>query len=477
MEITFYDSFERVHSNRIYQVWVRHLVDDAVYDTRQSAYPKMDKFFTFRVTSDTPSLKFVYFNGELIESNSSLDFTVNVYPSPNRVNMIYVEDQFGNKTSTIYFNVYNLHYLIFVITTPLRDLLEAIQQSDADRVLTEDNSLGVSSNPFSISDKALFLAFGRFLGVSRLTATSSQYITRLKGVLDAFYYCGTIGGVKRLVEALTSTGEIDFITYRDLEEFRTSTYANVRKKLGGETLEVEWFPAQLRVNGRRYYLDKGDMVMNSGNNFLYVDGTVDSNGHLVVKNSSTEPLGEWQTITETVTENAIYTDTTGEITGTAGSKYVILQRPVTRLISVTSVGGLRPTGAQLVEGCGSLIQLHTLWDVSYIGDLIIQYETYTRPLILAKVTVGGGDPQSIQKIEDPIPSRGAIYREPVAEENDYELYINDEYLSSDEQDQLLSLLEDIVPIAGVGHVYIKDSSATLTEYEYHKEGYTYIQNV
>lgn len=469
MDIALTQSPENFHASEYYALWVKNIRSN-LYDRSDKAYPYTpDSPLYFTITSPDTSLKTVYVNDALYSTNTATSFIINVKPLLNKTTQIYAKDAKGRVTNKIIFNVYNSHFLIFALTTKYQDLLDEIRQSDADRLLTVANSAGVLKNNLTPSDKGLFRMFGDALGVLRVNDTYATYVEKLTKVLDGFHYCATVGGFKRVLDAYSS-GAFDFITYNDLEELRTTTSAYVRRKPGSNVI-AEWFPTWLRLNRARFFLDAGELTLATGaETFIYVDGEVSgSTEYLVVKTALTEPLGLEQTISEV--PNTVYTDIDGTITGFVGGRYVITNQPIISVISITSTGSIKPVGASVIDGYASVLNLHTTEDDVAIGTITLQYRARVRPIILAKVTTDGSE---ITKIEDPVPSRGALYRTRAKEESDFELYLDDDSFTAAEENQLLDVLAELNTSFGTGHVYVKDTAVVLTDYEYHKNNYRYV---
>lgn len=468
MELTLLKGPEDFQNNFIYRKWVRGLVTREIYDTTDYAYPYIKGPFTFRLTSSLLSTKAVYLNNILILSTAATTVDFKVYLQPNSANVLRAVDDLGDISETLFINVYNLHFFVFTISSQVYDLYKIIAQSMVDKTLTLDNSAGVLASDLVISDNALFTNFGDIMKVRRINDTHDEYLTKLKNVWDAFYYGCTIKGFKQLLGAFT-TGDVDFITYLDLEELRTSTKTYVKRR---GTLQVEWLPSEIILNSYKYILNYGYVSLSaSSETFLYLDGSTDVNGYLEVKTATTEPVGTESVVSEDTDD--IFTDTEGLLTGLENGKYVILNHPVIELISVSSDGPFNVKGAELIEGTNVLF-LRTDWDDVDIGTVTINYRANTRSIVLAKVTTDGTD---ITKIEDPIPSRGAIYRTRYREESDFELYIDDQNFTAKELVQLVELLTDINTPVNIGHLYVKDTTVVLTDYEYHKNNFRFVDYV
>lgn len=468
MVIEFYSTPENVHSNIVYWKWV-NLLNKSVYDNSKTAYPYFNVPYTFKITNTvSPSNVYVYFNDELIETNNNSEFYVNIYPVLERTNVLYAKDDYNHQSNKIIFDVYDLHTLVFTINTGLNEILTDIKQTDADYTLTGDNSSGVLNSDLYISDKALFKNWGRVLDIRRINDTYAEYITKLRTGMDAFYYCGTVSGFKKLMSAFTD-GFVDVISYMEIEELMTSFAGMVRRVA---PLTIGCNPKLVKLGQDKYIFNYNTQLLSSGTeNYVYVDGEVGVSGDLVMKVSSSEPLGTEQTITE-IHEYINTDDADGTITGLPYGKYVYLRSPVIELGSITSSGTLKVTGAELIEN-STILFLRTDWDDEYIGTITVQYTGYLRPIVLAKVTTTS----DISRIEDATPSRGAIYRTRQKEESDFELYCDDENFTDAEKEQLKTLLSEINVATGMGHLYVKNPSVSLDEYEYHKDGYEYIDTI
>lgn len=457
-----------------------------IYDTHEMAYPYTpDTPITFSISTPDTTLKEVYFNNRILFTTTERNFDVDVYPSLHSLNEIYAVDTLQRKTETIYFMVYNLHFLIFVSSTDMRDLYIQVQQSHIDKTLAAVNSNSLMGHTLSQSNVALTRIFGEHQQVSRINDTKEEYRLKLKNTLNAFYFAGTVKGFKTLMQGFSS-GDTDFITYMDLEELRASSNIHLHRSA---PMEVGWFPGFITMSGHRQFLDAGNMVVASGDSsqFVYVDGEL-SGGSLVVKKSDVEPVGT--TVEQTEQPTQIYTDTDGSLTGLVGGKYVILEYPVLELKSVDSDGSIRPQGAELLSDESSILVLRTDATVAQIGAVTVVYDAHIRPIVLGLVKTNATD---VATIEEPVPTRGSIYREAATEESDFELFLTDSNLSDEEEQQLLELLREINVTTGMGHVWIKKVEYTFGSwvsipgmgvmgsevgynqtYEYHKLGYRFL---
>lgn len=476
MDISLVKSPQSFHESEVYTVWVKNIQSN-VYDRSDKAYPYTPNSPLYlEISSPDTTLKEVYFNEELYATNTAKIFQITITPLLNKTNRIYAKDTAGRRTNEIIFNVYNTHFLAFVLTSKFQDLFDEIRQSDADRLLTTDNSAGVFNNTLKPTDKALFRMFGDPLLVRRVNDNYAAYVEKLSKVQDGFYHCATVKGFRQVLEAFSS-GTFDFITYDALEEFKSSAARSVKRK---SSLTVEWLPGWLKMNGQSFFLDAGETTVSSGSEiYVYVDGEVSGiTNYLVVKTTTIEPIGLDENITEEI--DTIHTDSDGSITGFKGGRYVITNHPIISLVASSSTGTTNTVGASRIEGYSSVVNLHTTEDDAIIGKVTLQYNAHVRPIILAKVTTE----DEITKIEDPIPSRGALYRTRAKEESDFELYMDQVSFTSEEEQQLLELLTELNTASGTGHVYVKDAISFPyvfgdftfedPDYEYHKTNYRYL---
>ena len=464
MDLIFKRGAEDLPNNFLYTRWISNLVGKSVYDTDKTAYPLLGTPFTFEIQSNTTNLKNVYFNDILINSSSDQVFEIQVYPVIGRVNNLYAQDINGSKTRIFYFTVYNLHFLPFTVTSILFQMFKQLQQKDADKTLTEDNTKGVFQTPYIASDKALFKFFGSPLEVERIDATQTEYLKRLRDIKDAFYYSGTIRGLKSILAAFSLSG-LDIVSYLTLEEFRSSSSVYVRRS---NSLTVEWFPSKVYFNGKRYLIEYGTKSLSSNSKtFLYTDGSINANNNLIIKSTSTEPLIVDVNLTPTYTSSEIYVDVDGSITGLKNGLYIITDHEIKKFNTISSDGAFKIKSATIISK--HILFLKTDWDVSHLGNVVVDYNTQLRPLILAKVTTNS----DVSKIESPIPERGSVFRTQQKENSDFDLYINDESLTQREINQLVDLLKSNTVATGIGHLYVKDSSVILSDYEYHKNNFRF----
>lgn len=489
LQITVTESAEIFHTNPVYSAWIERLIDSEIFATdARTAYPYTpDTPITFTITTPDTTLKEVYFNDQLLFTTTERVFDVQVYPVLHEVNSLYVIDTVRRRTPTIYFTVYNLHFFVFVVTSKLRDIFDSIQQSHIDRTLSLNYGTGLlGSNEYSQSNAALTRMFGQPLQVSRINDTKEEYRNKLQNVLNGFHYCGTVFGFKEVLQAFAS-GNVDFITYRELEEFRTSANVYLHRT---DTLEIGWFPAIVEMNNRKHFIDYGTMAVPSGDSsqFIYIDGSTDVNGYQIVKTAAAEPVGSESVVTEQF-DTFLTDDDEGTLTGLAGGRFVILSSPVISLSAVSSDGTVNPEGAEVLESSKSILFLRTDADDDEIGTVTVQYIAYNRPLVLGLVKTSS----DIWRIEEPVPTRGAIYREQQYEESDFEMFVGNDALTDEEIAQLLEILKEVSTVTGRGHLWVKKldyefagwigpphygvmgSSAGYNEtYEYHKLGYRYV---
>lgn len=248
---------------------------------------------------------------------------------------------------------------------------------------------------------------------AHIKSNFAQFITgnRLPGIVDAGYRV-QIKDITRAYTISTSVSAYDLLslTYggsvATFQFFKNGVFAYSRngfpKFRWRSGFIVDFSAADMWIYRRWWTLLAGSKTLAANKKYwLYVQPGGYTTPYLPIEimeifdPAINRPFREIVTQTASFTPEQIDTDTSGVVTGVAGSRFVRL--PLTAI----SVGQIYGTGVgdftlqKLIPNTG-IVSLGIDWQPSLIGTVHVTFNYYSEPIILARITTDGS---AVSKIE------------------------------------------------------------------------------
>lgn len=404
MELSIIQSPYDAHSNTLFTTIKKFLVDRNIYDRSSESYPytSVKNSYKLRLTDCTEvvtvkvnDITWIVYDGT--SGSSTFDF----YIIPKLfTNTITVEDVSGNVLTFLKINCYKLNLFLAFTAYKFKQIWNTLYQTLADTYIDTGLVTDLDGTSLSPTNKALS-EFGILLGIDRYSQfTQSQYITFLHNVYLGNLHAGTNRSIYQIQEALSYwINRIDVIP---LEDYRRTEDISIGKiyQDGTDYTKITIYPnydfskSESEWNILPYYNDAPDSSTISIFS-VYTDSTKDdvtSESKIKFSNDFEFYKTEYL-ITDTISSDFIYNDTTGGITGFVNSKYVILSKPSVdgTIYSVSCVGEVDVSESVVREFENNIVDLGTtyLTDATtgeqYLTSVSLTYKTFDIPKVYAKL--------------------------------------------------------------------------------------------
>lgn len=508
MAVTLYISTSPLNSagDAVHRRYKAEIVDELVYDTEPACYPATTSSYTFGISGVTAAdTVLVTHNGESVQTlQGNTGYTFKLYPiiGPNTVEAVV-----GAARSAVMFTTDELHAMVYPVVRGIRRAEAVLHQSWADSFLTEALVPGVDGRALEPSGAGLRSSWGTYLQVFRLSGhTVSQYIAMLQTALRVYRRGAVAASIEDSVVAASGSGATDNPVFRlgvVARAFNTKWPRLWTWITGATTTTLEVFPQKVEIGSRSYNVPRSlitltstrpDLGAGTGDTRLWltpgINGGLDSNGNIVVQQSTGTPADGGQTTIETISSGGVMTDTDGTITGLEGQKYVILNyipSALTFVVSSSHPQYALTNGCQTIEDADgnptAVLALGTRLDI-FTGNTSVVYIHDNRDTrLLARIVCAiGGTPVPTDINEIRGPSRvgfGAIHLTEVGSRKRFVILGQKDSgadFTSEEKAWAYRVINELSPLGADGFLLFQEAAAPAVPPSadlYHLEGFAY----